>query len=119
MAVQPYYERNTRPEPVPITDAAEHTLHVAERLLRDWLELARLEATERIRAGALSAAFFVGAAFLAILAWIGLSVALGLLLVRWLPGDASAAIVAGAHAVLAGALILSARRRAAAATEGS
>jgi Putative Actinobacterial Holin-X, holin superfamily III len=120
MAVQPYYGKTrseTPHEPVPIADAAEHTLAAAERLLRDWVELARLQATETIRNGAVSAGALAAAGLLAILAWVGISVALGLLLFRWLPGDAAAAVVAGANALGAFGLVAWTRRRRASAGE--
>ena len=111
MAVQPYYDRETAHEPIPLSDAAETTLYAAERLLKDWLALARLQAVETVRSGAVAAGLLAAAAFLALLAWIGASVAGGFLLVRWLPADASAALVAAANAALAGGLAARALRR--------
>ena len=112
MAVQPYFDRHdVHDQPVPLTEAAESTLFAAERLVKDWLALARLQAVETVKSGATAAALFGAAAFLALLAWVGLSVAAGFLLARWLPADASAAIVAGVHAVIAGGLLARALRR--------
>jgi hypothetical protein len=109
MAVQPYFERDTVRE-IPISDAAERTLAAAERLAHDWIQLARLEATSALKTGAIKAALFATAGILAIFAWVGASIALGMVLTRWLPGDASAAIVAGANLAVAAALALTARR---------
>jgi hypothetical protein len=111
MAVQPYFDRDTSREPMPLSDAAQNTLTAAEGLLRDWVALVRLEATQKIADGALAAALYGTAALLALLAWVGAAVALGLLLTRWLPDDASAAIVAGLHLLIAGGLVAWARRR--------
>jgi hypothetical protein len=110
MAVQPYYDRETT-EPIPLSDAAETTLVAAERLMKDWLALARLQAVETVKSAAVSAGLLAGAALLALLAWVGASVAGGFLLTRWLPADASAALVAGANAALAGGLAAWALRR--------
>jgi hypothetical protein len=112
MAVQPYFDRReTTHEPIPLTDAAESTFFAAERLMKDWLALARLQAVETVKSGATAAALFGAATFLALLAWVGASVAGGFLLARWLPADASAAIVAAANAVIAGALVARALHR--------
>lgn len=111
MAVQPYFETDTSREPVPLSDAAHSTLSAVEGLIKDWVALARLQAMETVRSGATAAALFGAAAFLALLAWIGASVAGGFLLSRWLPADASAAIVAAANALIAGALVAGAMRR--------
>jgi hypothetical protein len=109
MAVQPYFDRETVRE-IPISDAAERTLVAAERLARDWVQLARLEVTTALKTGAIKAALLATAGVLAIFAWVGASIALGMVLARWLPGDASAAIVAGANLAVAAALALTARR---------
>ena len=112
MAVQPYFDRSdTTHEPIPLTDAAESTLFAAERLMKDWIALARLQAVETVKSGATAAALFGAATFLALLAWIGASVAAGFLLARWLPADAWAGIVAATNAALAGALIARALHR--------
>jgi hypothetical protein len=111
MAVQPYFETKADDQPIPLSDAAQSTLAAAEQLAKDWLALARLQATETLKAGASMAALLAGAALLALLAWVGASVAAGFLLTRWLPADASAALVAAANAVLAGALVAGAMRR--------
>jgi hypothetical protein len=111
MAVQPYFETKSDDDSVPLSDAAQSTLVAAEQLVKDWLALARLQATETARSGAIAAGLFAGAALLALLAWVGASVAAGFLLARWLPADASTAIVAAGNAVLAGGLVAGALRR--------
>jgi hypothetical protein len=111
MAVQPYFERET-PREIPISDAAENTIAAAERFLRDWVSLARIQAVETVKSGAAAAAMFATAGLLAVFAWAAVSVAIGLTLARWVPGDAAAALVAAVNGAVAAALVASARGRA-------
>ena len=94
-----------------VPDAAERTVEAARRLLEDWLELARLELAATLRRGLVGAALIGGAFALLAVGWVAAAVAGALALGRVIDPAASVALVALAHVVLGGALLLLARRR--------
>ncbi len=89
---------------VSIARALEQLREAGRRVVADELELARLDAEERLarklRAGTLAAA----AALLAVLAWCALQVALALLLGTALPVAAAVAVVGALNLAIAGVL---------------
>ena len=72
-----------------------------QEVLLARIDLLRAELTTDVRQAASGAAVLAGAAAFALIGWTALSAAGGVLLDRWLPLDASLAIVAGVNLLLA------------------
>lgn len=94
-----------------VATVVSRVAEAGQRYLNDRLDLAKLEAREALKDSA-SMAVLGGAGGLLLLGgWAGLMTALVLFLDEFLPLTAALAIVAGAHALVGGGLLLAALRK--------
>ena len=91
--------------------AAQEVLDAGERVAFDWLELLRVEWTERARSCAVGAALAAIGASLVVMAWLLACAALVVGLERRISLEASLGSVAAVHLALGASLLLVKRRR--------
>lgn len=94
-------------EPDTLWGAAIEVVHAGQQLLLDRVDLLQAELTADAQKIGIAAAMMASAGAVVLLGWSILSVALGVLLTRWLPLDASLGIAGAANlllGVLAGGL---------------
>jgi hypothetical protein len=94
-----------------LISAATEVIAAGQQLILDRIDLLQAEAVSEAQRWAIASGFLAGAATLGLLAWTLLTVALGVLLSRWLPLDASLGICAVLNGALAGILGFLGRRQ--------
>ncbi len=94
-----------RDEPPTVTSALDRMVDAAQQVVVDQVRLARLEAQSALTRTARDSAMVLVGGLILLLAWVFGMVALHGLLVRWLEPAASFGIIAGANAVIGGALV--------------
>ena len=96
---------------VTLWEATGELIAAGQQVILDRVELLRSEITDDIRDLMLGGALVVSAVVLAGFGWVILCVSLVALLHRWLPLDASLALVGGPHILAGVVLALMAMRR--------
>lgn len=87
-----------------VTHALEHLVEATQGVIKDQLELARIEVRETVRDSLVgAAALLVGGVFL-LIAWTTLSMATYVLLIHWVAPWASLCIVAGVNLAIGAAV---------------
>jgi hypothetical protein len=91
-------------EPTSLVGAVTEVIAAGQQLVLDRIDLLQAEIKSEVSKAAVGVGLLAGAGVFSLLAWVVWTVALAVLLTRWLPLDASLAIAGGLNVAIAGGL---------------